>query len=152
MADFQFPRFSPKPRRTILWHHHRTLADLIVTWLVYDTFIFLANLLIVFEDQRVEQMVVDVLALEFFTIIDDEFKSALIAFDSSFLRDIATATQSPEAGHDDCCDVAWHVVGSPLKGVLLIARAICRVGGPLCAFVMIFYGPICLGSPDGQAG
>lgn len=144
------PRFSPKPYRTFPGTSPRTLADLIVTWLMYDTFIFLANLLIVFQDRRVEEMVVDVLALEFFTIIDDEFKSALIAFDSGFLRDIAAATQSPEA-HDDCCDVARHVVGSPLKLVLLVARAVCRVGGPLCAFVMIFYGPICLGSPDAQA-
>ena len=118
---------------------------------MYDTFIFLANLLIVFQDRRVEQMVVDVLALEFFTIIDDEFKSALIAFDSSFMRDIVTATQSPET-HEDCCDVMGHVLVSPLKGVLLVARAICRIGGPLCAFIMIFYGPICLGSPDLQPG
>lgn len=122
-------------------------TDLVVTSLMYDTFIFLANLVIVFRDRDVEEMIVDVLALEFFTIIDDEFKSALLAFDSSFLRDIAAVTPSTDA-HEDCCDVAGCVVCAPFKGALLIVRAVCRIGGPLCAFIMIFYGPICLGAPE----
>lgn len=59
-----------------------------VTSLFYDTGILLTNLLIVFEDANVVDMVIDVLALEFFTYIDDEFKRVLIGYDDSFLDEM----------------------------------------------------------------
>lgn len=179
-----------------------------VTSLLYDTFIFLANLLVVFQDRAVEQMVVDVLALEFFTLIDDEFKAAVIEYDSTILYEMLKPplligspsalpgpqrhaddytvrsssymdppvrrapltealydpTEDEEGGErgrsgatgrgtasmddpDTCEDVACAVVVAPLKVALLIIRAACRIGGPLIAFVVIFYGPFCLGAP-----
>lgn len=45
------------------------------------------NLFIVFQDGSVADMIVDVLALEFFTMIDDEFKAAVLRFDRLFLGD-----------------------------------------------------------------
>lgn len=108
-------------------------------------------------------MVVDVLALEFFTVIDDEFKTAVIAFDSSFLDEMVKMPllemSGPQRGLErtgfcyaeepsqTCCDTAGNAVVYPLKGLLLAIRAICRIGGPFCAFAMIFYGPVCLGAP-----
>lgn len=158
---------------------HTNHTDLILTSLLYDTFIYLANLLIVFQDGRVSDMVVDVLALEFFTLIDDEFKNVLLEYDSSFLSEMVVTARPAEllgpqresqeyawytaetvGGHpppppphavtdnpDTCCDLAEKVVLSPIMLALLIVRAACRIGGPICAFVMIFYGPICLGPP-----
>lgn len=174
-----------------------------MTSLLYDTFIFLANLLVVFQDRAVEQMIVDVLALEFFTLIDDEFKAAVIEYDSTFLYEmLKTSTTNPSelpgprrhaddytmrsasymnppvrhpplteslfnpteddgesglscarrgtASDDDSRtygDVACAAAAAPLKMVLLIVRAACRIGGPLVAFVAILYGPYCLGPP-----
>lgn len=69
-------------------------ADLVLTSLLYDTGIFMANLLIVFDDAKVVDMVVDVLALEFFTLIDDEFKRILIDYDDSFLDDMLIVPSS----------------------------------------------------------
>lgn len=69
------------------WGFYRNM-DLVVTSLFYDTGIFMVNLLIVFSDAVPESMVVDVLALEFFTLIDDEFKTALLQYDDSFLDDM----------------------------------------------------------------
>eukprot|EP00752_Nemacystus_decipiens_P007138 g6391.t1 len=69
------------------WTIYRKL-DLVVESLLYDTTIFMFNLFIVFQDRSVGDMIVDVLALEFFTMIDDEFKVALLKFDSSFLEDM----------------------------------------------------------------
>ena len=184
-------------------------ADLIVTSLLYDTFIFLANLLVVFQDRAVDQMIVDVLALEFFTLIDDEFKAAVIEYDSTFLYGMIKQTTGPTApaelagpqrhaddytvrsssymnppirrtpltaplydtsegddvesrqqsaevrrgstGNDTAearADEAFcNVLIVPLRFCLLVVRFICRMGGPICAFIMIFYGPVCLGSP-----
>lgn len=177
-------------------------VDLVVTSLLYDTFIFLANLLVVFQDRAVEQMVVDVLALEFFTLIDDEFKAAVIEYDSTFLYEMLRPPPGPselpgprrhaddytvrsasymdppvrrapltealfdptedggESGpsstsrgtaprHDPEAygDLACAVVVAPLKLALLIVRAVCRICGPLIAFIAIFYGPYCLGPP-----
>lgn len=177
-------------------------TDLVVTSLLYDTFIFLANLLVVFQDRAVEQMIVDVLALEFFTLIDDEFKAAVLEYDSTFLYDMLipppgpSELSGPQRQPDDytvrsssymappvrraplrealfdpaedggetglsgtagcttsgdepktCVDVACNAAIVPLKMVLLIVRAACRIGGPLIAFVSIVYGPYCLGPP-----
>lgn len=173
------------------------IPDLVVTSLVYDTFIFLANLFIVFMDGNVSTMVVDILALEFFTKIDDEFKTALLDYDSTILydmtmsgrpsessgpqrhqREVHSATMIPplaeaffvpggsaEPGgdrrvatgeglrgrggdHKTCCDVAGDVACFPFKVLLLILRACCLIVGPLIAFLMIFYGPVCLGMPE----
>lgn len=174
-----------------------------VTSLLYDTFIFLANLLVVFQDRAVEQMIVDVLALEFFTLIDDEFKAAVIEYDSTFLYEMlktpatnpselpgprrhaddytmrSTSYMDPPVRHPPLTEalfdptgdggesgpscagrgtapdgdpgtysnVACAIAAAPLKMVLLIVRAACRIGGPLIAFVAILYGPYCLGPP-----
>lgn len=146
-------------------------------------------------------MIVDVLALEFFTMIDDGFKAAVIGYDSTFLDDAfkgkATPNEEPgprpvdAGGEYTKRSSSWmpsSIVESPLtaklfrpdviseasggqeEGVsqideetktcggggvdalylpvevtLLVIRTICRLGGPLCAFVVIFYGPLCLG-------
>ena len=143
------------------WTFYRPL-DNVVTSLLYDTFIFLSNLLIVFQDRGVNDMVVDVLALEFFTIIDDEFKTALLDYDSDFLfnmvssapatemlgpqrfsGDLRHVAEDPEKGRGTVQDTAC----APIRAVISVIRLICRIGGPLCAFVMIFYGPYCLGAP-----
>lgn len=81
------------PTRTTSFRVHQIRrfdfsTDLVVTSLFYDTGIFMVNLLIVFSDAVPESMVVDVLALEFFTLIDDEFKTALLQYDDSFLDDM----------------------------------------------------------------
>lgn len=185
---------APPPHRRLLPIER---ADLVVTSLLYDTFIFLANLLIVFQDRAVNQMVVDVLALEFFTLIDDEFKATVLEYDSTFLDDMLyveapsevmgparageyvapssswmpphqprsalaealfepggvdqAEDRSPSAGTDTdpktCCDRSVGALLAPFKAVLLIVRVVCRVGGPLLAFLAIFYGPVCLGPP-----
>lgn len=58
----------------------------------------MVNLLIVFSDAVPESMVVDVLALEFFTLIDDEFKTALLQYDDSFLDDMLLPTNYTAGG------------------------------------------------------
>lgn len=72
-------------------------ADLVVESLLYDTTIYVFNLFIVFQDRNVGDMIVDVLALEFFTTIDDEFKGAVLKYESAFLDDMVT-----EAIEDGC--------------------------------------------------
>lgn len=119
-------------------------------------------------------MIVDVLALEFFTTIDDEFKVALLKFDSSFLEEMlveavedgcyAGSVSSLEDGrradyHDEnrgdepegggACGAAAHkAVVMPLEAALHGIRTICRVIGPVFSCVMIVYGPNCLGMPE----
>ncbi len=130
---------------------------------MYDTAIFMFNLFIVFQDRSVADMIVDVLALEFFTTIDDEFKSAVLKFDCSFLDDMVVGVQPSSTaaavlleegdgaseGADDAkksgaggCVAAMEQV---LETVLRAVRLLCRVVGPVFAFFMIFIGPYCLG-------
>lgn len=164
----QSPATSPPPARPPA----RVPADLVVESLLYDTTIYIFNLFIVFQDRSVGDMIVDVLALEFFTTIDDEFKVALLKFDSSFLEDMvveaaadgcyAGPTSSMEDGRcadlvhgkndereGSCAAVVGKVVVGPLEATLHGIRTICRVVGPVFAGVMIVYGPYCLGMPEG---
>lgn len=146
-------------------------------------------------------MIVDVLALEFFTMIDDGFKAAVIGYDSTFLYDAIKAKATPnevlglrpvDAGGEytkrssswmspsmiespltaklfspdgvsqtsggqeeevsqtvedtrTCSGGGVEALCLPVEVTLLVIRTICRLGGPLCAFVVIFYGPLCLG-------
>lgn len=129
--------------------------------LLYDTAIFMFNLYIVFQDRSVADMIVDVLALEFFTMIDDEFKCALLKLDISFLDDMVVGIQPSstsaaafleEGGGDSKesgvggCGAAMEQVGQPVLETLLRAiRMFCRIVGPVFAFFMIFVGPYCLG-------
>ena len=107
-------------------------------------------------------MVVDVLALEFFTIIDDEFKTMVLEYDDEFLFNMVssappTEMQDPQRtsgrlndGRDGTWSDAVHEAAfTPIRIVLYIVRAVCRIGGPLFALFMIFYGPYCLGAPGG---
>jgi len=133
---------------------------------VYDTAIFMFNLYIVFQDRSVADMIVDVLALEFFTMIDDEFKRAVLKFDISFLDDMVIGVQPSSTsatalleegevleGGDDAkkngaggCGAAMEQVGKPfLETILRAVRMFCRIVGPVFAFFMIFVGPYCLG-------
>ena len=142
------------------------------------------NLFIVFQDRSVGDMIVDVLALEFFTMIDDEFKVALLNFDCSFLEDMVIeavedgcyvgSASTLEDGHggggggggggedDDyrdgnknetregaCASVVRTFFVTPLEAALHGIRMVCRVIGPAFSCVMIFYGPYCLGMPEG---
>lgn len=147
-------------------------------------------------------MIVDVLALEFFTTIDDQFKAAVIEYDSSFLYGIVLEKGSTKSGgagrleggdyaarssswmpsavkasplteiifrpgdfseednkRDEetapsavgpkpCCDGASGAFVVSIKATLFVVSTACRLGGPLCALLMIFYGPLCLGAPD----
>lgn len=156
---------------------------------------------IVFQDRRVPDMIVDVLALEFFSMIDDRFKAAVIGYDSTLLYDTIRGKATPDevpglrqvdeggeytkrssswmpsavvaspltaklfspdvisetgGGQQErvsltvqdtktCCGGRVEVLCLPVEVTLLVIRTICRFGGPLCAFVVIFYGPLCLG-------
>lgn len=160
---------APRTRKS---SNKRDAQDLVLESLFYDTAIFMFNLFIVFQDRDVANMVVDVLALEFFTMIDDEFKTALLNYDSSFLDDmlvgarqdggskgereaIAAAAEEgrilPEnkgRNKSTCCaDAARTAIVWPLIAVLRIVRLICLFVGPMFAFFMVFYGPYCLGLP-----
>lgn len=165
------------------------------------------NLFLVFQDGAVDDMIIDVLALGFFTLLDDEFKGAILEYDSDLLVDL-TSGQTPakftcrgcsglvpyhslpsggtpqtnksseslsaplvyavESTRDEnngnmastegqpCVHGAcirgnanyspfWRVVVTLTKVALNVIAAVCRYGGPACAFFMIFYGPICVG-------
>lgn len=163
-------------RRPLLlppYPHPPPPADLVVESLLYDTAIFLFNLFIVFQDRNVGDMVVDILALEFFTMIDDEFKNAVLNFDSSFLDDMVIeaivdgcyvgSQSSLENGRGGgavvdakgnesegaCAAVVTKVVILPLETVLHAIRTVCRIVGPVFSCIMIVYGPYCLGMPEG---
>ena len=141
--------------------------------LLYDTAIYMFNLFIVFQDRSVGDMIVDVLALEFFTMIDDEFKVALLNFDSSFLEDmvieaaadgcyVGSVSEIENGRGEDyvdekkdereppCAAIVSKLVLVPLEATLQGVRMICRFVGPLFAGVMVFYGPYCLGMPEGR--
>lgn len=147
-------------------------ADLVVESLLYDTTIFVFNLFIVFQDRNVGDMIVDVLALEFFTMIDDEFKVAVLKLDSSFLDDMVIEASADgcfvgsesrlEAGRGGeavdtkkdekqgaCAAAVTKVFIPPLEAALHGIRIFCRVAGPVFSCVMIVYGPYCLGLPEG---
>ena len=144
------------------WTVFRPL-DNIVIFLLYNTLVFLTNLLVVFLDRDVNDMVVDILALEFFTVIDDQFKTAVIDMDTKFFANMQSSAPvmemlgpqrySGDHDHDHvaedperCLDTVQDIAGPPILAVLSLIRLVCRIGGPLFAFVMIFYGPYCLGA------
>lgn len=66
-------------------HTHMLKTDVMLESLYYDTTIFM---FIVFQARNLEGMIVYVLALELFTMIDDEVKAVLLNYDSSFLGDL----------------------------------------------------------------
>lgn len=53
-------------------------ADIVITDTIYDTLVYMFNLSLIFFTESPLEMVLNTVAFEFFTIIDDEFKTVAL--------------------------------------------------------------------------